>query len=82
MTTTLSSPPRYERGARLTPEEEAEFRAWALKMYDANWSIRRIVERSGRSYGAVHKSLSEAGVTFRSRGGAQKRPSSAEDGAA
>ncbi|MDX3772085.1 MULTISPECIES: helix-turn-helix domain-containing protein [unclassified Streptomyces] len=40
-------------------------------------SIRAIADAHGRSYGFVHRMLSEAGVTLRGRGGATRnKPSS------
>lgn len=41
--------------------------------YEAGASIRALSEESGRSYGFVHRLLGEAGVEFRSRGGATRR---------
>jgi hypothetical protein len=35
--------------------------------------IRAIAEDTGRSYGAIHRLLIEAGVSLRSRGGAPRR---------
>ncbi|MEV6419084.1 helix-turn-helix domain-containing protein [Streptomyces sp. NPDC051662] len=39
-------------------------------------SIRAICEETGRSFGFVHRMLSEAGVKLRSRGGKNRRPKS------
>ncbi|GHH22128.1 helix-turn-helix domain-containing protein [Streptomyces lanatus] len=41
------------------------------KKYDSGASIRELAEEIGRSYGLVHRILSESKVTFRSRGGAR-----------
>ncbi|KOT83082.1 hypothetical protein ADK47_08595 [Streptomyces rimosus subsp. rimosus] len=35
-------------------------------------SIRALAEETGRSYGFVHRVLSESGVTLRGRGGATR----------
>ena len=42
------------------------------KKYEKGASIRALAESTGRSYGFVHRVLSEAGVTRRSRGGATR----------
>lgn len=41
--------------------------------YEAGTSIRALAEETGRSYSSVHRILAEAGVTFRSRGGATRQ---------
>ncbi|MFJ9207476.1 helix-turn-helix domain-containing protein [Streptomyces sp. NPDC102264] len=60
----------WKKGARvngLEREEAAEkFKDWYLK---DRLSIREIGEKTGRSYGFVHRMLSEAGVVLRGRGG-------------
>ncbi|MEU1596656.1 helix-turn-helix domain-containing protein [Streptomyces sp. NPDC005708] len=56
---------------RLLPGPERDKVAAGLKAeYEAGTSVRRIAEATGRSYGAVHRLLAEAGVQFRPRGGA------------
>ncbi|MFD5732525.1 helix-turn-helix domain-containing protein [Streptomyces sioyaensis] len=37
------------------------------RKYDSGASIRELAEETGRSYGFVHRMLSEAGVTQRAR---------------
>ncbi|MEU7206677.1 helix-turn-helix domain-containing protein [Streptomyces sp. NPDC045470] len=39
------------------------------KKYVSGASIRALAEETGRSYGFVHRLLSESGVTLRGRGG-------------
>lgn len=39
------------------------------KKYDSGASIRALAEETGRSYGFVHRVLSESGVVLRGRGG-------------
>ncbi|PNE43490.1 helix-turn-helix domain-containing protein [Streptomyces noursei] len=63
--TTNWPPPRK----RLTPQEQARVTARYKTMYADGTSVRRLAELSGRSYGFVHRSLSDAGVIFRSRVG-------------
>lgn len=58
------------RGERVTGERRDELaKKWTL-LYQGGLSIRDITKLSGRSYGAVHRMLSEAGVVLRGRGGA------------
>ena len=42
------------------------------KRYDAGESIRSLASATGRSYGFVHRILSENGVSLRGRGGATR----------
>lgn len=44
-----------------------------VRRYNAGESIRAIAADSGRSYGFVQGLLKEAGVEFRSRGGATRK---------
>ena len=39
------------------------------KRYDGGASIRSLAESTGRSYGFVHRILSESGTAMRNRGG-------------
>lgn len=41
--------------------------------YEGGASIRTLVASTGRSYGAIHAMLREAGATMRSRGGPNHR---------
>ncbi|MFF3399617.1 helix-turn-helix domain-containing protein [Streptomyces sp. NPDC002659] len=43
--------------------------------YEKGVSIRSLAESAGRSYGGVHRLRRDAGVAFRSRGGAGREPS-------
>ncbi|MBC7272252.1 helix-turn-helix domain-containing protein [Streptomyces albogriseolus] len=43
------------------------------KAYDKGASIRTLAEGCGRSYGFVHRLLTEAGTTLRMRGGPNGR---------
>ncbi|MFE4374013.1 helix-turn-helix domain-containing protein [Streptomyces sp. NPDC056835] len=43
---------------------------WYLK---ENLSIRAIRDRTGRSFGWVHRLLTDSGVKFRTRGGNQRQ---------
>jgi hypothetical protein len=54
---------------RLTGDARETFKEAVTRMYlDERRSIRDIAAQTQRSYGAVHRLLSEANVTFRPRG--------------
>lgn len=60
---------------KLRPGPERDSVAAGLKVqYEAGASIRALAEETGCSYGGVHRLLADAGVTFRSRGGASSKP--------
>jgi hypothetical protein len=62
--------PRKKQARKLLPGPERDRVAASLKaQYEAGVSIRAIAESTGRSYGGVHRLLSDAGVEFRRRGG-------------
>lgn len=43
------------------------------KAYDKGTSVRTLAQGCGRSYGFVHRLLTEAGTNMRSRGGPHSR---------
>lgn len=53
----------------MTDAERRQITTKAVAAYRKGKSIREISETTGRSYGSVHRILSDAGVSFRSRGG-------------
>jgi Helix-turn-helix domain len=57
----VTGPARLKLGAELK------------KAYDRGASIRVLAEGCGRSYGFVHRLLTEAGTTMRTRGGPNTR---------
>lgn len=61
------------KGTRVTGTERAELADELKKRYDNGESIRSLAASTGRSYGFVHRLLTEAGVTLRGRGGATRR---------
>jgi predicted transcriptional regulator len=64
---------RKNPARRLPPgPDRDELAAGLKKKYDAGASIRALAEETGRSYGAVHRLLGEAGAAFRARGGATR----------
>ena len=65
MTTTL------RKGARITGHERRQLGRQLKKRYEMGESIRSLTSDTGRSYGFVHRVLTEAGTTLRGRGGNQ-----------
>ncbi|KUH39755.1 MULTISPECIES: helix-turn-helix domain-containing protein [Streptomyces] len=69
---------RKSPARRLPPGPDRDEVAADLKeKYDAGASIRALAEETGRSYGAVHRLLGEAGATFRARGAATREKAAA-----
>ena len=62
-----------KKGARITGASRDKLASELRKKYDAGQSIRALAESSGRSYGFVHRILTESGVTLRGRGGATRK---------
>lgn len=61
-----------KKGTRVTGNARDKLAADLKKKYDSGQSIRALAESTGRSYGFVHRVLSESGVTLRGRGGATR----------
>ena len=61
-----------KKGARLSGTERDELAARLVSQYEGGASIRALAESTGRSYGFVHRVLSESAVTLRGRGGATR----------
>jgi Helix-turn-helix domain len=66
-----------KKGARITGAERAKLGHDLKKQYDKGQSIRELAEISGRSYGFVHRVLSESGAELRGRGGSSRAKISA-----
>jgi predicted transcriptional regulator len=62
-----------KRGARVTGPDRSKLASDLAERYGAGESIRSLASSTGRSYGFIHRMLTEIGVTLRSRGGAPKR---------
>ncbi|GAB3445370.1 helix-turn-helix domain-containing protein [Streptomonospora sediminis] len=62
-----------KKGTRVTGTERSELASELKRRYDEGESIRSLAASTGRSYGFVHRLLTEAGVTLRGRGGATRR---------
>lgn len=60
------------KGSRVTGTARDKLAADLKKKYDQGRSIRALAEETGRSYGFVHRMLSETGVTLRGRGGSTR----------
>lgn len=60
------------KGSRVTGSERERLAADLKRQYDEGASIRSLAESTGRSYGFVHRILSESGVNLRGRGGATR----------
>ncbi len=61
-----------KKGARITGQERSKLAGELRKQYDKGRSIRELAETHGRSYGFVHRVLSESGVSLRGRGGSTR----------
>jgi predicted transcriptional regulator len=61
-----------KKGARITGAQREKLATDLKKKYEKGASIRALAESTGRSYGFVHRVLSETGVTLRGRGGATR----------
>jgi Helix-turn-helix domain len=56
-----------KKGTRVTGADRAKLAADLKKRYKAGESIRSLADSTGRSYGFVHRILTEAGVRLRGR---------------
>jgi hypothetical protein len=61
-----------KKGARITGGERTRLASDLKRRYTSGASIRELAGQTGRSYGFVHRMLSEAGVALRGRGGATR----------
>ncbi len=60
------------KGSRVTGGARDKLGADLRKKYEAGRSIRELAAETGRSYGFVHRVLTESGASLRGRGGAPK----------
>jgi hypothetical protein len=67
----LSSEP-LRKGTRVTGTDRARMATDLKKRYDAGESIRALALATGRSYGFIHRILTEQGVALRGRGGSTR----------
>lgn len=61
-----------KKGARITGADRNKLAIDLKKQYDKGRSIRELADTHGRSYGFIHRVLSESGVSLRGRGGATR----------
>ena len=61
-----------KKGTRVTGAERDKLAEQLKKRYDSGESIRALAAATGRSYGFIHRILTESGVNLRGRGGATR----------
>lgn len=61
-----------KKGARITGPDRAKLAGDVKKQYEKGRSIRELADSHGRSYGFIHRLLSENAVSLRGRGGATR----------
>ncbi|MCI0687746.1 MAG: helix-turn-helix domain-containing protein [Sporichthyaceae bacterium] len=61
-----------KKGSRVTGSAREKLASDLKRKYEGGASIRALAEQTGRSYGFVHRMLTESGVTLRGRGGATR----------
>lgn len=61
------------KGTRVTGEDRNKLATDLRTRYDAGESIRSLATSTGRSYGFIHRILTETGVALRGRGGATRK---------
>lgn len=64
-----------KKGSRVTGGERDSLTGKLRAKYESGASIRALAAEFGRSYGFVHRILSESGANLRGRGGATRRKS-------
>ena len=62
-----------EKGRRIVGAERQTLAKDLVKRYSSGESIRALASSTGRSYGFVHRVLTESGVQLRQRGGNHPR---------
>ncbi|MGH3274040.1 MAG: helix-turn-helix domain-containing protein [Streptosporangiaceae bacterium] len=63
-----------KKGTRVTGADRAKMASDLRMRYNSGESIRSLAASTGRSYGFVHRILSENGAALRGRGGATRPP--------
>ena len=61
------------KGTRVTGADRDKLATDLKKRYDSGESIRALANATGRSYGFIHRILTETGVALRGRGGATRK---------
>ncbi|WP_424533664.1 helix-turn-helix domain-containing protein [Sphaerisporangium viridialbum] len=62
---------------RVSGAEREKLASELGRRYAAGESVRELALSTGRSYGFVHRLLTEAGATLRTRGGARRKAGAA-----
>lgn len=62
-----------KKGTRVTGEGRQSLASDLRRRYEGGESIRALAADTKRSYGFVHRILSESGTTLRGRGGATRK---------
>ena len=62
-----------KKGTRVTGADRSRIASDLKSRYDAGESIRSLAAATGRSYGFIHRLLTETGVALRGRGGATRK---------
>lgn len=63
---------KVTKGARITGAERERLTSTLRENYVKGASLRELAQQTGRSYGFVHRMLTDAGVTLRGRGGSTR----------
>jgi hypothetical protein len=61
-----------KKGARITGADRNKLATEVKKQYERGRSIRELADSHGRSYGFIHRLLTENEVSLRGRGGATR----------
>ena len=64
---------QMKKGSRVTGGDRESLTGQLKTRYEGGESIRALAADSGRSYGFVHRILSESGASLRGRGGATRK---------
>ena len=67
-----SSTADLSKGKRITGDDRTSLADELRGRYDGGESIRSLATSTNRSYGFVHRLLSESGASLRGRGGANR----------
>ena len=70
---------QMSKGQRVTGEERESMAADLAQRYQSGESIRDLAQSTGRSYGFVHRMLTESGTTLRGRGGSSRGRAASAD---
>jgi hypothetical protein len=62
-----------DKGRRITGNERTSLAKDLVKRYSSGESIRALAASTGRSYGFIHRVLTESGAQLRGRGGATRK---------